>query len=67
MGALAITTTVLQLLPSLIQAGIDVVGLINSTNSVISAAQAAGRDPTDAEWNALDAQISALRAQLLAP
>lgn len=67
MGALAITTTVLQLLPSLIQAGIDVIGLVNSTTAVITKAQAENRDPTDQEWNALDSQISALRAQLLAP
>lgn len=64
MGSLVIATTVLQLLPSLIQAGIDVMDLINSTNGVITKAQAEGRDPTDSEWNALDAQISALRAKL---
>ena len=67
MPALAIATAVLQLLPSLLQAGIDVMGLLTSTNAVISQAQAEGRDPTDAEWQALDAQISALRAQLNAP
>jgi hypothetical protein len=67
MPILAIATTVLQLLPALLQAGIDVMGLLQSTNKVITDAQAAGRDPTDAEWNALDAQIGALRAQLNAP
>lgn len=67
MPVLTIATTVLQLLPSLIQAGIDVMGLLQSTNKVITNAQAAGRDPTDAEWAALDTQISALRAQLNAP
>lgn len=67
MGALAIATTVLELLPSLIQAGINVVGLIESTSATIKLAQSENRDPTDAEWAALDAQISALRAQLNAP
>ncbi len=67
MPALAIATSVLQLLPALLQAGIDVMGILQSTNAVISKAQAENRDPTDAEWNALDTQISGLRAQLNAP
>lgn len=59
-----IAVTVLQLLPSLMQAGIDIAGILSSTNGVIARAQAEDRDPSDAEWSVLDQQISALRAQL---
>lgn len=64
MPVLALATTVLELLPSLITAGVDVLSLIQNTSSVIKTAQSEGRDPTDDEWSTLDTQISALRAQL---
>lgn len=54
----------LQLLPGLIDAGINVTNIINSAATVIKTAQAEGRDPNDAEWAFLDAQIQDLRNQL---
>lgn len=54
----------LQLLPGLIDAGINVTNVINSATAVIKTAQSEGRDPNDAEWAMLDAQIQNLRDQL---
>lgn len=61
MGTLTLATTILQALPGLIQAGLDVVALVNSTNGVITKAQAEDRDPTPAEWQVLDDMLSDLR------
>lgn len=63
MGALAIATSVLSALPGLIQAGVNVLALINSTSATISKAQAENRDPTAAEWQVLDDMLSDLRKQ----
>lgn len=63
MGALALATTILTALPPLIQAGMDVMALLESTNGVIAKAQAEGRDPTDAEWETLDSMLTDLRKQ----
>ena len=64
MGALELATLVLSQLPSLITAGIQVKGLIDNTNATLKASQDQGRDPTAAEWDALNAQIDELRKQL---
>jgi len=63
-GVLTLAMTVLSELPALISAGRDVYGLIVSTNTTIKSAQAAGRDPTDDEWNALLALIADEKAAI---
>lgn len=63
---ISLALTILTELPALIQAGVDVVGLINSTSATIKAAQDGNRDISDAEWNALDAQLADLRKQAAA-
>lgn len=67
MGSLEVALAVLAQLPGLISAGKDVIGLVNSTKATLETAKAEGRDPTNAEWDALNAQITDLRAQLHAP
>ena len=61
--AVSLTLTVLQNLPALIQAGQDVIALINTTSAVIAKSQATGTDPTAADWKALDDMLTNLRAQ----
>ena len=63
MGTAELAITILQALPGLIQAGANVINLLNSTNTTIATAQAENRDPTDTEWNALDSILSDLRKQ----
>lgn len=48
------------LLPSAIEAGIDVANAV----STIQGIAARGTPPTDAEWEALDAHVAELRAAL---
>lgn len=50
----------LESLPSLIQTGAEVIGLIKSTVNAVRTMIAEERDPTPAEWNALHAEIAAL-------
>ena len=64
MGALQIAMLVMQELPALIAAGRDVAGIINRTNSVLTAAQLAGRDPNPAEWADLNFLIRASVAEI---
>jgi hypothetical protein len=62
--ALALAIQALEVLPTLITASADALGFIDSTSSALKAMQAENRDPTDAEWAALNAQIATLRAEL---
>ncbi len=62
--ALALAIQVLEILPTLITASSEALGFIDSTTAALKAMQADNRDPTDAEWAALGAQIATLRAQL---
>lgn len=64
MGALAFALAALQAVPAIIAAGADVVGFITQTTTAVTAMQTASRDPTPAEWDALNAQIKALQAAL---
>lgn len=57
---------VLNTLPSLIAAGQNVVGLIQHANAAIEKMQIEKRDPSPAEWGALNQTIAALRAELRA-
>lgn len=65
--ALAFATSVLGVLPGLIQAGRDVTQLLGFSNSVLSKAQANQADPTPADWDQLNSIIDGLRKELHAP
>lgn len=54
----------LQTLPTLIAAGIEVKGLIERQSAKLQDMATTGRKPTDQEWDELNAEITALRAQL---
>lgn len=64
MGSVELALSVFGQLPGLIQAGANVLALIESTKAVLTTAQAEKRDPLPEEWDALNAQIDSLRAQL---
>jgi len=61
---LAYAMQVLQVLPVLITAGQNVTAFIKQANDALYKMQAEGRDPSAAEWDALNAQIDQLRAIL---
>lgn len=63
-NAIAFALQLLQALPPLIEAGLEVKTLIEQQGAALSAMQAESRDPSPAEWDALNAQIDALRAEL---
>ncbi len=65
--SLAFAIELLGQVPALIAAGKDVVALAQSGHAALTAMQAENRDPTPAEWDALNAQIKALRDELHAP
>ena len=67
MGAAAYAISLLTELPGLISAGKDVIDLIKSSSTALKSMQDQGREPTDAEWSALNSQIKALRDELHAP
>jgi hypothetical protein len=54
----------LQAIPNLVAAGQDIEGFINHTADVLTAAQAGDGLIPQAEWDALNARIADLRAQL---
>ena len=62
--ALALAIQALEVLPTLISASAEALGFINSTTTALRTMQAQNRDPTDAEWAELNAQIATLRTQL---
>lgn len=62
--AIAYALQLLSALPSLIQAGRDVTALLSHGQATLTAMQTEGRDPTPAEWEALDAQVKALQNEL---
>lgn len=63
-SALAYAVSLLGELPGLIAAGKDVIDLVKSGQTALQSMQDQGRDPTPAEWDALNAQIKALRDEL---
>lgn len=67
LGALPYAVQLLSSLPGLIKAGMDVTALIQDSTAKLHDMQANGRDPTQAEWDELDAKIKALQAELHAP
>lgn len=64
MTAIAYMLQLLNALPALIQAGHDVSDLITHTRDRLQDMQTTGRDPTQAEWDELDARIKDLRGRL---
>jgi hypothetical protein len=54
----------LQLLLQLAQAGASLMTQINNTTSLMHRLQAEGRDPTQAEWDALDNSFKASQMNL---
>jgi len=67
MEALAYALQLLNVLPALITAGRDVSTLVTQGQAAIEAMITDKRDPTPAEWDALNAQIKALQDELHAP
>lgn len=62
--AIAYAMQLLTSLPQLIQAGTDAMSLINHGREKLSEMQTAGRDPTQEEWDELNAKIKALQDEL---
>ncbi len=62
--ALTFALQALSLLPSLIQAGAEIVSIIQSTTTALHAMHAEDRDPTDTEWATLTAASEAALARL---
>jgi len=67
MQALLYATQLLGMLPSLLAAGKNVADLVQSGNAALKAMADENRDPTPAEWDALNAKIKALQDELHAP
>ena len=62
--ALDLASLVLGTLPQLIAAGVNIVALVEQTNSTLSKAQAEGRDPSSQEWDAINDAIALERSRL---
>jgi hypothetical protein len=62
--AIAFALNALQQISALVEAGAEVKGLVDHTSSALQTMQAEKRDPTPAEWDELNKQVNALRAQL---
>lgn len=61
MTILAFALQLLNALPPLLAAGIQVTELIQASNAKIKVMQDENRDPTQAEWDEQDKRIAALR------
>ena len=64
MTALAYALHILTALPGLIQAGVEVHGIVTKYRDRLAEMQAEGRDPTPHEWDELNAEIDRLRGEL---
>ena len=64
MDAAAFALQLLQILPGLLEAGLEVQGLIEATSAKLVIMQEEKRDPTDAEWEELNAAVDELRTKL---
>ena len=62
--ALLYATQILGILPQLLAAGKNVADLVTTGNAALKSMAAENREPTTAEWDALNAQITRLRAEL---
>lgn len=63
-ATLAFAIALLEALPQLISTGMEVTTLIENGLASLKAMQAEGRDPTDAEWTALNALVADLQARI---
>ncbi len=63
MTALAYALQLLNSLPGLIEAGVDVYDMVTQANADLKKMQAEGRDPNADEWATLNAAIEDLRNQ----
>jgi len=63
-SALNFALAFLNLLPELVQMTTEVEALWQNTTAALNNMIAQNRDPTDAEWQALNDQINTLRAKL---
>jgi len=62
--AIAYALQLLNALPQLVQAGIDITAAVSSAKSKLELMQSENRNPTEAEWQELNDSISALRKEL---
>lgn len=67
MNPLGLALQVLQMLPGLVSAGVQIEGVVASTIGTLRRAQAENRDPTPEEWNAIHTEIEAARQELRRP
>jgi len=63
-SALSLAISTLSVLPGVIEAGAEVLQLIEGTVASLKIMQSQSRDPSDAEWSAIHMQIDALRGEL---
>ena len=61
---LQLALQLLQAIPALLEAGHDITALVNDTTAKLEDMAATGRNPTDEEWNTLNATIAGLRGEL---
>jgi N-acyl-D-aspartate/D-glutamate deacylase len=61
---LNLALNLLTALPGLIEAGANVVAVVQHGTAKVKQLQTEGRDPTPAEWDELDTMINGLRGQL---
>lgn len=62
MGSIALALAVAQSIPAMVEAGHTIASIIsiwNDTGAVMAKAHAEGRDPSQAEWDAVNARIDA--------
>ena len=62
--AIAYALQVLTAIPQLLAAGQSVIGLVEHSQTALKSMQDENRDPTPAEWDALNSLIDGLRKQL---
>lgn len=64
MPAISFALQAFTILPDLIKAGVDIYEFIDETKDKLKVMGEENRDPTDLEWDILNARIAALRMQL---
>lgn len=63
-ATLLMALQLLQVIPDLVAAGVEVKGLVDEYSTKLNAMAAEKRDPTAEEWAELNATIQRLRSQL---
>jgi hypothetical protein len=62
--AIAYALQLMSALPGLIKAGVDITHTVTASRDKLAQMDAEKRDPTPAEWDALNAEIARLRGEL---